>query len=253
MRYVLSSSLLALFTNLLLLILFFFGLNLTASLKKEEVKITLLEPQPTSQIAPPTLSTQESPQIPVPAPVREKVPLRRENLKSAPSKPESQGLTAREEEVLKKSLARLSKAQETSSAIAERTSDEFLKERLASLRKGAGGKGESGTPKETPTSHGAPVSSSLSQDYLLLIKRKLQTHFEVPIYLRNRKGLIALVEIETDEGGRIVQTKFLKKAEDPQFNQAVEKTLKAVNPMPVNQKIVLKIEFRAEGSFTIKP
>ncbi len=253
MRYVLSSSLLALFTNLLLLTLFIFGLNLTASLRKEEVKITLLEPQSTSQLAPPSLSTQESPPLPLPAPKREKVSQKRESFKSAPSKPESPSLNAKEEEILKKSLARISKAPKTSSAEEERASDEFLKERLASLKKGARGKGESIVPKETPTSLGAPVSSSLSQDYLLLIKRKLQTHFEVPIYLRNRKGLIALVEIETDEGGRILQTKFLKKAEDPQFNQAVEKTLKAVNPIPVNQKIVLRIEFRAEGSFTIKP
>ncbi len=95
-------------------------------------------------------------------------------------------------------------------------------------------------------------AESLGIEYLLLIKRKLQDNFEVPIYLRNQKDLYAVVEIKISSEGEILRYRFLKKSEDSEFNKAVERCLKASSPLPVNKKVKIIVEFKAEGIGKIK-
>ncbi len=90
-------------------------------------------------------------------------------------------------------------------------------------------------------------SGRLSQDYLILVKAKLQNNFEVPIYLKGKEDLYAIVKIDVSAKGRILHYTFLKSSSVPEFNQAVERCLKASSPLPVNKKAQIVIEFRSEG------
>lgn len=91
------------------------------------------------------------------------------------------------------------------------------------------------------------LESGLSKEYLLLIKRKLQNNFEVPIYLRAKEGLYALVRLEISAEGKILDYKFLKKSNFPEFDLAIERCLKVSSPLPVNKPVIILVEFRAEG------
>ncbi len=95
-------------------------------------------------------------------------------------------------------------------------------------------------------------AESLGIEYLLLIRRKLQDNFEVPIYLRNQKDLYAVVEMKISSEGKILRYRFLKKSEDSEFNKAVERCLKASSPLPVDKKVKIIVEFKAEGIGKIK-
>lgn len=94
--------------------------------------------------------------------------------------------------------------------------------------------------------------SSLNREYLLLIKRKLQNNFEIPIYLRAQKDLYAVLSIKLSSEGKILNYRFLKESKNSEFNKAIEKCLKASSPLPVNKEISLIIEFRGEGIGKIK-
>ncbi len=89
-------------------------------------------------------------------------------------------------------------------------------------------------------------------EYLLLIKRQLENNFEVPIYLRSKKDLYALVEMEISSEGKILTYQFLKEASDFEFNKAIQRCLKASSPLPINKKIKVIVEFKAEGIGKIK-
>jgi len=257
----LKSGLFSLLINFTLLLLLITGLTFTRP-KKEEVKITLLEPALlASRKAIPSEETK--PSIPKESkPDENKVLNTREALpRSQPknlakvsperSKEKSVDETYLEEALLK---ARLAKLKERALSESSREEEEFFKKRISQLKDKGGEKGQlskgdskSEGPEKTSSSTSSEEASSLSRDYLLLVKRKLQTHFEVPIYLKGRGDLKALVEIEVNERGEIQKVTFLQKAGDPEFNRAVERCLRAVNPLPVNQRARLRIEFRGEG------
>ncbi len=248
----LSLSLSLLF-NLLFLTLLVTGLSFSVK-KKEEIKITLLE---TPRLEVPSSPT-DLPQAPPSIPPSPKVSLPEEKLKKESSTPKEKVIVSkeplREENLLKERLLALQKkAQKEEKALEE---ENFLKSRLSSLQKEQGFKGEEasrqGQPLERTQGELKELATSqsqmkLSEEFLLLVKRKLQTHFEVPIYLKNKAHLSALVEIEVNPAGEIIRVSFLRKAEDPAFNKAVEKCLVAVNPLPVNKSALLRIEFRAQG------
>jgi len=257
----LKSGLFSLLINLTLLLLLITGLTFTKP-KKEEVKITLLEP---ILSVPREVKVDEETK---PSTLKESIPEENKALKSREALPRSQpkNLTkvsperskekSVDETYLEEALlkARLAKLKEKALSETSREEEEFLKKRISQLKsKGSEkeplskGVSKAEVPEKASPSTSSEGVSSLSRDYLLLVKRKLQTHFEVPIYLKGRGDLKALVEIEVNERGEIQKVTFLQKAGDPEFNRAVERCLRAVNPLPVNQRTHLKIEFRGEG------
>ncbi|BAU22569.1 hypothetical protein THC_0169 [Caldimicrobium thiodismutans] len=251
----LSAVFLSLFINIFLSFLLLTGLSFSVK-KKEEVKITLLESpsflsqsEVKPQALPPISSPRETPPLPSSSKVQEKPPKEASKLQVKKSTPESK---PSEESLLKERLSQL-KAKENQISHQEKDEMEFLQNKLASLKNRIKEKGplKEGIQERPFTPTTTSSASPLSQDYLLLVKRKLQTHFEVPIYLKNKKGLSALVEIEVSNSGEITKINFIQRSPEPAFNRAIERCLSAVSPLPVNQKTSLKIEFRAEGIFKI--
>ncbi len=94
--------------------------------------------------------------------------------------------------------------------------------------------------------------SSLSLEYLALVRKKLENNFDVPIYLKNKSGLSAIVKIEVSSSGKILHYSFLKRSLSSEFDKAVERCLKASSPLPVDRKAIIIIEFNGEGIETIK-
>lgn len=140
------------------------------------------------------------------------------------------------------------------------TDDEgrILREKLARLegRRGEERKTEhkettAALNKDTKDTTFKRAEGRLSEEYFLLVKRKLQNHFEVPIYLKNRRDLSALVELEVSATGEIKRITFLKRGEDPLFDRAVERCLVAASPLPVDKEVKIKIEFRSEGTLIV--
>ncbi len=156
-----------------------------------------------------------------------------------------QEITERENELLTQKLAQLKVAQIKKKILSSNnpTLSEkelaLLKQRLLSLenKKGNEDFGDSG---------------GISLNYLLLIKRKLQQNFEVPIYLRRKRDLYALVLLKISSQGEIINYKFIKKSPEEIFNEVVKECLKLSSPLPVNRKITLLVEFKAEGIGEIK-
>ncbi len=101
--------------------------------------------------------------------------------------------------------------------------------------------------QKNEASQGTSSDETLSLEYLLLIKRKLQNNFEIPIYLRNQKDLYAVVDIEISSQGQILHYEFLKKSTSSEFNRAVEKCLKVSSPLPINKSVKIVVEFKGEG------
>lgn len=245
--------------NLFLLTLLITGLTFPVK-KKEEIKITLLEPSSFEVTTPKTLSPLEN--FPHPTPTISKprsAPEIKTEIKSEVGKRETS--KAKEKEIpkresqeeegfLRKRLLALQKSGPKDKNLSEE--ENLLRDRLNALQKERSLKTTEGSfPSlgqfQGKESANPSFTGKLSEEYLLLIKRKLQTHFEVPIYLKNRGNLSALVEIQVSSSGEITKISFLKKSEDPTFNQAVEKCLASVNPLPVNKSTSLKIEFKAQG------
>lgn len=263
---------LSFFLNFFFLALMMIGLTFSVP-KKEEIRITLLEPS-TFEVVKPEMANQEKIREEIvnnpvePLALQREISPAKEKLKEktikAPAEKRNTFSEKSEEALLKERLLALKKSADLKRDLKEE--EEFLKKRLYSLqakpikREGvfsegsqsvAGGKESlTGGPREE-IQQGTTLSN-LPDEYLLLIKRKLQTHFEVPIYLKNRGNLSALVEIQVSPSGEIFKVSFLKKAEEEAFNRAVEKCLKAVNPLPIEKNITLRIEFKAQGITMVK-
>lgn len=126
---------------------------------------------------------------------------------------------------------------------------EELEGKLRNLKEKSQGEGKiqgKGISQEKGIPQGN-IQEGLSIDYLLLIKRKLQTNFEVPIYLKQKTGLKATVSLEISPKGEILNYKFIQSSKEPLFDQAVERCLKISQPFPVKNKVKIVIEFKAEG------
>jgi len=247
----LLSFFLSFFLNILFITVILIGVTIPIK-KQEEVKITLLEPIKTEifQALPKEEKRQASTSFPNRNPLstiskpQEKVlpkeePLNEELLKERLSQLEEKVISKKEESLLKRKLSQIEKK---ALSREENLEDEFIKNKIASLDK----------YKKEVISQSEPSESfknaALSEDYLLLIKRKLQTHFEIPIYLKDKKDLSVIVEIEVSSDGSIKRVIYLKKSKDPVFNKAVERCLLASNPLPVAGPFKLKVEFKGEGA-----
>lgn len=160
---------------------------------------------------------------------------------------------AKEEQFLQERISNLKGRQQRTPSQEREDEANYIQHRLSAMRE----RGES-VSKVSPSSATAgegretsgkePVSEQrLSSEYLFLVRRKLQTHFEIPIYLKNRPNLSALVEIEVRDNGEIARINFIRASSDPTFNKAVESCLRAVSPLPVDRAVRLRIEFRSEG------
>ncbi|GEM_PF-3405184 len=86
---------------------------------------------------------------------------------------------------------------------------------------------------------------------LSLIKQILEENFSLPVYLKDKIDLSAIVSIDVDQNGRITY-RFLQKAPEEEFNQAVEECLKISNPLPVEGPLHLVVKFKSAGLETIK-
>ncbi len=153
-------------------------------------------------------------------------------------------LSKQELQILKKKLLALQRIEK----ITERAeTNNILGNNISEISKQKTKKQNSGKKVSKGT-----LQNRLSLDYLLLVKAKLQNHFEVPIYLRNKKDLHAIVSIDVSSKGEILHYTFLKNSSVPEFNQAVERCLKASSPLPVNKKAKIIVEFRSEGIEKLK-
>ncbi|NPA40498.1 MAG: TonB C-terminal domain-containing protein [Thermodesulfobacteria bacterium] len=151
-------------------------------------------------------------------------------------------LNAKEETLIKKKIAMIAKE--------KKLREEVLKE-LQKLKRQASsglGKGKSGKKSGSGTSEFAPLNSL----FLGLVKEKIENNFSLPIYLKKRKDLVAIVKVKVDSNGKILEMKFLKHSKFKKFNELVKTCLKISQPLPVNRKAVIIIEFKGGGISNIK-
>jgi len=232
---------LSILINILFLLVFFSALNLKMS-KEEKIKIKVFSP---------VESLGEFESFP------KKEEMQKEKIvtpyKAIPHREISKENKIFEEKILKERLASIKgKTSKRSSESDYNLSEKELKEleeRMIAFQK-------RGAPQNTPSGNssvGTPSGSkTLGLEYLLLVKRKLQNNFEVPIYLRSQRDLSAIVEMEISSEGKILHYQFIKKSENSDFNKAIERCLKISSPLPVNENVKIIVEFKGEGIGKIK-
>jgi len=235
-KYDIFSYFLSILINILFLLVFFSALNIKMA-KEEKIKV---------RVSFPVEKIGEFENFPTKEEVeKEKI--------VTPHKEISKENKVFEERILKEKLAsikgRISKeSSESDYTLSEREIKELEERMLAFQKKGVSKDTLSGTSSFDTSS----ASKTLGLEYLLLIKRKLQNNFEVPIYLRSQRDLKAIVEIEISSEGKILHYEFIKKSENSEFNKAVERCLKISSPLPVNESVKIIVEFKGEGVGKIK-
>jgi len=240
-KYDVFSYFLSILINFFFLLIFFSTFNFKLS-KEKEVKVKLISQMNLLSPSISVKSSLEAGNFNEEKPVREKVvPFKKSEISK------SKVSEVSEDVLLKEKLFKIkSRATSKDSENDYNLSQEELKElesRMLAFQKSKNSGASSGE---------ARGGESLGLEYLLLIKRKLQNNFEVPIYLRSQKDLYAIVNIELSSDGKILQYQFLKKSEREEFNKAVERCLKISSPLPVNRNVKIIIEFKAEGVGKIK-
>ena len=135
---------------------------------------------------------------------------------SSPSK-----VTPREEERLRERLAALQLKQKL----------EKLQAKVASeKRAGEGGGG------------------STSRNYPDLIRARLHEFFEVPLSLKSRKNLTAIVEIRLGASGRLLSYRLIKSSGNTLLDRVAEAAVRAADPYPPPGKpVTIKAIFTPEG------
>jgi len=224
--------------------------------KQEEVKVLLLEPRTKEVVtkALPSLPySLDSPQTQLKEekPLKERVP--KNDVPKQIAKKEKL-LIQNEEEFLKRKIQALK--QEKNKGKEQALTEEelnYLQNRLAKLKKESG---ESSSQSTTGGKMGSQAESSaftpsssakLSTEFLLLVKRKLQANFEIPIYLRAKSELKARVIIEVDSSGRILSYHFVQTSGVSEFDRAVERCIRLSNPLPVDRATKIIVEFYGTG------
>ena len=222
--------------------------------KQEEVKVLLLEPRAKEVVtrALPSLPySLDSTQTQEEKPLKERIP--KNDVPKQIAKKEKL-LTKNEEEFLKRKIQALK--QEKNKGKEQALTEEelnYLQNRLAKLKKEAeesssqsttGGKmgSQAESLASTPSS-----SAKLSTEFLLLVKRKLQANFEIPIYLRAKSDLKARVLIEVDSSGRILSYHFVQASGVSEFDRAVERCIRLSTPLPVDRATKIIVEFYGTG------
>jgi colicin import membrane protein len=222
--------------------------------KQEEVKVLLLEPRTKEVVtkALPSLPySLDSTQTQEEKPLKERIP--KNDVPKQIAKKEKL-LTKNEEEFLKRKIQALK--QEKNKGKEQALTEEelnYLQSRLAKLKKEGGESssqsttgGKMGSQDESLAS--TPSSSAkLSTEFLLLVKRKLQANFEIPIYLRAKSDLKARVLIEVDSSGRILSYHFVQASGVSEFDRAVERCIRLSTPLPVDRATKIIVEFYGTG------
>jgi colicin import membrane protein len=222
--------------------------------KQEEVKVLLLEPRTKEVVtkALPSLPySLDSTQTQEEKPLKERIP--KNDVPKQMAKKEKL-LTKNEEEFLKRKIQALKqeKNKRKEQALTEEELN-YLQNRLAKLKKEAeesssqsttGGKMGSQAESSASTSSS---STKLSTEFLLLVKRKLQANFEIPIYLRAKSDLKARVLIEVDSSGRILSYHFVQASGVSEFDRAVERCIRLSTPLPVDRATKIIVEFYGTG------
>ena len=242
--------------HLLFLTLLLFSAYTFKNKEQEEVKVLLLEPQTKELLtnALPSLPySLDSPQTQI----KEEKPLKKVIPKNDVPKEiakKEKVLTKSEEEFLKRKIQAL-KQEKNKSKELDLTEEElnYLQSRLAKLKR----EGEKSSPQSTAggktglqaeSSASIPSSSAkLSTEFLILVKRKLQSNFELPIYLRARSELKARVLIEVDSSGQILSYQFLQASGVSEFDRAVERCIRLSTPLPVDRATTIIVEFYGTG------
>lgn len=232
---------LSILINILFLLVFFSALNLKMS-KEEKIKIKVFSP---------VESLGEFESFP------KKEEMQKEKIvtpyKAIPHKEISKENKIFEEKILKERLASIKgkiskRGSESDYNLSEKELKELEERMIAFQKKGV----PQNTPSGTSSVGTASGSKTLGLEYLLLVKRKLQNNFEVPIYLRSQRDLSAIVEMEISSEGKILHYQFIKKSENSDFNKAIERCLKISSPLPVNEDVKIIVEFKGEGIGKIK-
>ncbi len=256
MQAILSAGF-SLVIHLLFLTFILFSAYTFKNKKQEEVKVLLLEPQTNKELvtkALPSLpysldSTQT--QLKEEKPLKERIP--KNDVPKQIAKKEKV-LTQNEEEFLKRKIQALK--QEKNKGKEQALTEEelnYLQNRLAKLKKEVE---ESSSPSTTGGKMGSQAESSastpsssakLSTEFLLLVKRKLQANFEIPIYLRAKSDLKAIVLIEVDSSGRILSYHFVQTSGVSEFDRAVERCIRLSSPLPVDRATKIIVEFYGIG------
>jgi outer membrane biosynthesis protein TonB len=222
--------------------------------KQEEVKVLILEPRTKEVVtkALPSLPySLDSTQTQEEKPLKEVIP--KNDVPKQIAKKEKV-LTQNEEEFLKRKIQALKqeKNKDKEQALTEEELN-YLQNRLAKLKREgeesssqstAGGKmgSQAESSASTPSS-----SAKLSTEFLLLVKRKLQANFELPIYLRAKSELKARVLIEVDSSGRILSYHFVQASGVSEFDRAVERCIRLSTPLPVDRATKIIVEFYGTG------
>ena len=155
-------------------------------------------------------------------------------------------LNAKEEKLLKQKLAMIERE--------KKLREEVLKE-LQDLKTGNNVNALGRSNKEVEKGENKGSNSEfvpLNSIFLKLVKEKIQNNFSLPIFLKKHKDLLAVVKIKVDASGKILEMKFLKCSKFQKFNELVKTCLKISQPLPVNRKAVIIIEFKGEGISSIK-
>jgi outer membrane biosynthesis protein TonB len=219
--------------------------------KQEEVKVLLLEPRTKEVITKALPYSLDSTQTQEEKPLKEVIP--KNDVPKQIAKKEK-FLTKNEEEFLKRKIQALKqeKNKDKEQALTEEELN-YLQNRLAKLKREgeesssqstAGGKmgSQAESSASTPSS-----SAKLSTEFLLLVKRKLQANFELPIYLRAKSELKARVLIEVDSSGRILSYHFVQASGVSEFDRAVERCIRLSTPLPVDRATKIIVEFYGTG------
>jgi colicin import membrane protein len=222
--------------------------------KQEEVKVLLLEPRTKEVVtkALPSLPySLDSTQTQEEKPLKERIP--KNDVPKQIAKKEKL-LTKNEEEFLKRKIQALK--QEKNKGKEQALTEEelnYLQNRLAKLKKEAEESSSQSTTggkmgSQAESSASTPSSSAkLSTEFLLLVKRKLQANFEIPIYLRAKSDLKARVLIEVDSSGRILSYHFVQASGVSEFDRAVERCIRLSTPLPVDRATKIIVEFYGTG------
>ena len=222
--------------------------------KQEEVKVLLLEPQTKEVVtkALPSLPySLDSTQTQEEKPLKEVIP--KNDVPKQIAKKEKV-LTKNEEEFLKRKIQALKqeKNKDKEQALTEEELN-YLQNRLAKLKREGEESSSQSTAGEKMGSQAEPSASTpsssenLSTEFLLLVKRKLQANFELPIYLRAKSELKARVLIEVDSSGRILSYHFVQASGVSEFDRAVERCIRLSTPLPVDRATKIIVEFYGTG------
>ncbi|RKX57435.1 MAG: hypothetical protein DRP29_08480, partial [Thermodesulfobacteriota bacterium] len=182
-KYDVLSYFLSIFINIFFLLIFFSTLNFTIP-AEEKVRVKLISK--VNFVSPLSSASVKSSLKPKTKNISKKKETKRNRTTKRKTIQKKQ---ISEEEILKERLAKIkskvskneSKENSLEYSLSEKELKELEKKILAFQKSGA--------------SQGTSSDETLGLEYLLLIKRKLQNNFEVPIYLRNQKDLYAVVDI----------------------------------------------------------